>query len=77
MLLDLENPWKVVGMSRKPLLTPTAEYELNGYRGNVLFPGGLILEPSGEVKLYYGAADMVECLATAHVDDLIALCGRQ
>ena len=76
MLLDLETPWKVVGMSREPLLTPTAEYERNGYRGHVLFPGGMILEPSGEVKLYYGAADMVECLATAHVDDLIALCGK-
>jgi beta-1,4-mannooligosaccharide/beta-1,4-mannosyl-N-acetylglucosamine phosphorylase len=41
----------------------------------VIFPGGLILEDSGEVKIYYGAADTCECLATAHADDLIALCG--
>jgi beta-1,4-mannooligosaccharide/beta-1,4-mannosyl-N-acetylglucosamine phosphorylase len=34
----------------------------------------MILEPSGEVKIYYGAADTVECLATAHVDDLLRLC---
>jgi beta-1,4-mannooligosaccharide/beta-1,4-mannosyl-N-acetylglucosamine phosphorylase len=27
------------------------------------------------VKLYYGAADTVECLATADVTDLLALCG--
>ncbi|MCG3147577.1 MAG: Beta-1,4-mannooligosaccharide phosphorylase [Verrucomicrobiae bacterium] len=74
MLLDLEQPWKVVGMMREPLLTPTTDYELNGFRGHVLFPGGMILEPNGEVKIYYGAADTVECLATAHVDDLIALC---
>jgi beta-1,4-mannooligosaccharide/beta-1,4-mannosyl-N-acetylglucosamine phosphorylase len=76
MLLDLENPAKVIGMSREPLLTPTADYEREGYRGHVLFPGGMVLEPNGEVKLYYGAADTVECLATAHVDDLIALCQK-
>jgi beta-1,4-mannooligosaccharide/beta-1,4-mannosyl-N-acetylglucosamine phosphorylase len=35
----------------------------------------MILETSGEVKLYYGAADTHQCLATAHVDDLLALCG--
>jgi beta-1,4-mannooligosaccharide/beta-1,4-mannosyl-N-acetylglucosamine phosphorylase len=34
----------------------------------------MILEESGEVKIYYGAADTVECLATAHVDDLLSLC---
>jgi len=28
------------------------------------------------VKIYYGAADTVECLATAHVDDLLALCQK-
>lgn len=34
----------------------------------------MILEDSGEVKIYYGASDMVECLATADVNDLIKLC---
>ncbi len=50
------------------------DYEAHGYRDYVIFPGGLILEDSGEVKIYYGAADTVEALATAHVDDLVALC---
>ena len=74
MLLDLERPWIVKGMCREPLMAPTERYELEGYRGHVLFPGGLILEDNGEVKIYYGAADTVECLATAHVDDLLRLC---
>jgi len=78
MLLDLEEPWKVRGMYPEPLMTPQEKYELEGFRGHVLFPGGLILEESGEVKIYYGAADTVECLATANVDDLVALClGRR
>lgn len=75
MLLDLENPAKVIGMSKEPLLAPETVYETTeGFRTNVIFPGGMILEDNGEVKIYYGAADTVECLATAHVDDLIKLC---
>ncbi len=75
MLLDLKDPRKVIGLCKEPLLVPEASYEISGgIRNHVIFPGGMILEPSGEVKIYYGAADAVECLATAHVDDLLALC---
>jgi beta-1,4-mannooligosaccharide/beta-1,4-mannosyl-N-acetylglucosamine phosphorylase len=74
MLLDLHDPSKVIGLCRTPLLQPQAPYETSGgLRNNVIFPGGMILEDSGEIKLYYGAADTVECLATAHVDDLLRL----
>ena len=75
MLLDLEDPTKVVGMSKLPLIAPENIYETEvGFRQQVIFPGGMILEPDGEVKIYYGASDTVECLATAQLDDLIALC---
>lgn len=75
MLLDLEDPSKVIGMSKLPLLAPETDYETDeGFRQNVIFPGGMILEDNGEVKIYYGASDTVECLATANVDDLINLC---
>jgi beta-1,4-mannooligosaccharide/beta-1,4-mannosyl-N-acetylglucosamine phosphorylase len=75
MLLDLEDPRKIIGLHKEPLLVPEAPYEIEGgYRNDVIFPGGMILEDSGEVKIYYGAADTVECLATANVDDLIGLC---
>jgi beta-1,4-mannooligosaccharide/beta-1,4-mannosyl-N-acetylglucosamine phosphorylase len=74
MLLDLDDPTKIVGIYDSPLLKPEADYELDGFRGSVVFPGGMILEDTGEVKIYYGAADTVECLATAQLDDLLALC---
>ncbi len=74
MLLDLNNPAHVIGMSREPLLRPETSYERNGFRNDVIFPGGMILEDSGEVKIYYGAADTVEALAIADVGDLLALC---
>jgi beta-1,4-mannooligosaccharide/beta-1,4-mannosyl-N-acetylglucosamine phosphorylase len=74
-LLDLERPDRVIGLCPNPLIAPEAAYETEGgFRNDVIFPGGMILEESGEVKIYYGAADTVECLATAHVDDLLALC---
>ncbi len=74
MLLDLNQPWKVIGMCPRPILEAEEDYEKVGWRGHVIFPGGMILEPDGQVKIYYGAADTVECLATAKLDDLLALC---
>lgn len=75
MLLDSDNPKKIIGMYKEPLLAPEVSYEIEGgFRNNVIFPGGMILEEDGEVKIYYGSADTVECLATAHIDDLIQLC---
>lgn len=78
MLLDLEDPSKVIGMSKLPLIAPETDYEVDeGLRQNVIFPGGMILEDDGEVKIYYGASDTVECLATANVNDLINLCTEE
>lgn len=75
MLLDLEDPEKIRGICPYPLIAPETIWETDeGYRTNVIFPGGMILEDSGEVKIYYGASDTVECLATADVNELISLC---
>ncbi|MEC0258947.1 glycoside hydrolase family 130 protein [Paenibacillus lautus] len=75
MMLDLDNPKKIIGLYKEPLLAPEVRYETEGgFRNNVIFPGGMILEDDGEVKIYYGSADAVECLATAHIDDLVTLC---
>ncbi|RUS47001.1 glycoside hydrolase family 130 protein [Cohnella sp. AR92] len=75
MLLDLDNPKRIVGLYQEPLIAPDASYEREGgFRNHVVFPGGMILEESGEVKIYYGAGDTYECLASADVYDLIKLC---
>lgn len=74
MLLDLNEPWKVIGLHREPLILPDQKCELDGFRNAVIFPCGLIAEPNGEVKIYYGAADTCVCLATAKLDDLLDLC---
>jgi len=75
MLLDLNDPSRVIGHYKHPLLAPEAPYEIaGGFRNHAIFPCGMLLEDSGEVKIYYGAADIVTCLATADVEDLVRLC---
>jgi len=74
MLLDLEDPSKVIGMCPDPIMEPTEDYECIGYRSDVVFPGALIPEDDGTAKIYYGAADQCVCLATTRIQDLIDLC---
>ena len=75
MLLDGDEPWKVLGLSRVPLIAPEAPYERDeGFRTNVVFPTGMIRMADGTIRIYYGAADTVIALAEAREDDLIRLC---
>lgn len=75
MLLDLDDPSKVLGVMRQPLIAPETYWEADeGFRTNAVFPCGMVLEDDGEVRIYYGASDEVICLATADVDELAALC---
>jgi predicted GH43/DUF377 family glycosyl hydrolase len=52
---------------------PYAEYERAGDVPNAVFPCGLIHdEATGELRLYYGAADTTIALATAQLDDVLS-----
>ncbi len=74
MLLDLEDPSKVLSVYKEPLIAPDLPVETDeGFRENVIFPCGMLLEENGEVKIYYGASDTCVCLATAQLGDLLAL----
>jgi beta-1,4-mannooligosaccharide/beta-1,4-mannosyl-N-acetylglucosamine phosphorylase len=75
MLHELGNPTRVLGIAREPVMVPEAPYEIaGGFRNDVLFPGGLIDMGDGTVRIYYGAADTVECVATARIQDLVDRC---
>ena len=74
-LLDLQDPTKVVGLAPGFILTPQEPYELSGKVHNVVFSNGAVLdEETGQLNLYYGAADTCIGLATGKVEDLVALC---
>ena len=70
-LLDLDEPTRVLRRLPAWILAPLAPYERTGDVPNVVFPCGLIHDASGEIRLYYGAADSSICLATAQLDDLL------
>jgi len=75
MLLDLDDPSKVIARPDAPLLAPEADYETDTeFRPNVVFPTGAIVEPDGLVKLYYGAADKSVALAETTIDRLLDFC---
>lgn len=71
VLLDLEDPGKVVARCDVPLLSPREDYERIGDVGNVVFACGAIVEPNNEVRMYYGAADTCVCVATATMNEII------
>ena len=73
-LLDLEKPWIVRHLAKHPILAPEAEYEMRGLVEHVCFPCSKIIEPDGIVKVYYGGADTVQCLATGRLDDILHAC---
>jgi len=74
VLLDLEDPSKVIARGDIPILSPRERYERVGDISNVVFSCGAILEDDGEVKVYYGAADTCICVGTAMVDEIIESC---
>jgi beta-1,4-mannooligosaccharide/beta-1,4-mannosyl-N-acetylglucosamine phosphorylase len=74
-LLDLEDPSKVIGMSKKPLIVPEGYWETEeGFRTNALFPCGMLLEDDNIVRIYYSAGDAIVRMASAKLEDLLALC---
>jgi beta-1,2-mannobiose phosphorylase / 1,2-beta-oligomannan phosphorylase len=71
-LLDLDEPTRVLRRLPSWVLAPLAAYERTGDVPNIVFPCGLIHDAAtGEVRLYYGAADSSICLATAQLDELV------
>jgi predicted GH43/DUF377 family glycosyl hydrolase len=63
MLLDLNNPSKIISILDDPILTPEEDYEKVGDVPNVTFTCGVV-EKDNKFFVYYGAADKVIGVAT-------------
>src|SRR5262249_34721382 len=62
LLLDPNDPARVLRRTPEPFLVPEAEFEVAGFVPNVVFPTGVVRD--GEVLLvYYGAADTSTAVA--------------
>lgn len=69
-LLDAEDPSKVLAKTKEPILQPEAEYEKNGFFGNVVFTCGSLVE-NDVIIIYYGAADDKICRADIKLSQLL------
>ncbi len=70
LLLDSQDPAKILGRTHEPLLYPIEDYEIYGNVHNIVFPSGAIIE-EGELFVYYGGADTVSCVASCKLSDLV------
>ncbi len=73
LLLDADDPSRVIARSAEPILVPTAPYERNGLYNDVVFTCGLIpLDGEGkDIRVYYGAADSCLAVADFTVQDIL------
>lgn len=72
VLLDINDPTKVLLRTRDYLITPEKDYETVGFVPNVTFPcANLYDAATGRIAIYYGAADTYTALAFCQVDELL------
>jgi predicted GH43/DUF377 family glycosyl hydrolase len=70
LLLDLDDPTRIVGRLRQPLVSPAAD-EQDGYVPNVVYSCGALVH-ADTLVLPYGIGDAAIGFATASVPDLLA-----
>ena len=69
MILDRENPAKVLYRSNHPILEPSEWYE-DEYKFGVAYPCGAVIR-DGMLNVYYGGSDRYVCLAQAPLREFV------
>lgn len=70
LLLDLENPTKIIARGEYPIMEPDAIYEQQGFFGDVVFGcGGVVSE--GILTMYYGVADTSMAVCQMKIVDIL------
>ena len=76
-LLDLDDPTVVLRRTDDWVFGPSEPYERVGDVAGVAFPCGWIHDqPTGQLRIYYGAADTSVCLATADLQQVLDYLGQ-
>lgn len=74
LLLDLDDPSKVVARSESPIMEPLEDYEQKGFFGQVVFTNGHLVD-GDRVTIYYGASDSVICGAEFSLEEIMRSLG--
>ncbi|MFO7369167.1 MAG: glycoside hydrolase family 130 protein [Bacteroidales bacterium] len=72
LLLDINDPSKVLARTKEPIMEPTAPYEQTGFFGNVIFTNGHIVA-GDKINMYYGASDEVICGAELSIAEILKI----
>jgi len=70
MILDLNDPERILYRSTSPVLAPSAVYENNGFKPGVIYLSGAVAKGK-ELLLYYGASDSYVCVASCELDKIL------
>ena len=68
--LDLDEPWRVIGRTREPLIAPVGE-ERVGYVPNVVYTCGAMVN-NDHLIIPYAASDTLTTFATVSLPELLA-----
>ncbi len=72
VLLDLDDPSRVIKRGSMPILSPRTKYERIGDIPNVCFACGAVVDDNGNIKVYYGAADTSICVAESTMKQILS-----
>ena len=70
MILDYNDPTKVLYRTTQPILEPEAKYENEGFKKGVVYSCGAVVIDD-QLFVYYGGADTVICVATANLNEFL------
>ena len=71
LLLDPDEPRRVIARSPVPILEPTESYERMGLFNDTVFSCGSVDLGGGKIRMYYGAADSVIAAADFDIDGIV------
>ena len=71
LLLDLNDPTRVIARSEEPIMEPLAPYEQTGFFGNVVFTNGFYRIGEDTIRIFYGASDEVICSAEFSIRQIL------
>ncbi len=70
MLLDSNDPTKVLYRANKPIIEPNEPYENEGFKAGVVYPCGAVVVKDN-LFVYYGGADTVVCAASQDLNTFL------
>ncbi len=70
MLLDLDDPTRILVRAKEPVLEPKESYENGGYKPGVVYVSGALVK-DGTLLVYYGCSDSYVGVASANLDHFL------